>query len=134
MARNRKYPELQLGLLPATAINAALGTELVTAPVRLSSRAHRHMAEDHPQDYAACVAALSIAVAHPSFVGQAPGQTRNFEVVRRIARLDGQAVLAAVTLEIDNRGTYRVVSCYLIGRAVVDDRRRIGRLVAVLAP
>jgi hypothetical protein len=87
------------------------------------------MAEDHPADYADCIAALPATIASPTFIGQAPGHTRNFEMVRRIARPDGQAVLVAIGLEVDDVGDYRVRSCYLISAATVDARRRAGRLI-----
>lgn len=111
MSRHTKYPELNLGLLPASTVNAALGTEMVTALVRLSRQAHRHIAEDHPNDYAVCIAALPAAIATPSFIGQGPGHTRNFELVRRMTRADGRAILVAISLDLDTGGAYRVVSC-----------------------
>ncbi len=123
-----RYPAVALGELPVAAINAVLGTELDAGQVRLSETAHRHMAEDHPEDYPDCIAALPHAVAMPTFIGQAPGHTRNFEVVKRIARLDGQTVLVAIGLEPDDTGAYRVKSCYLISAEKVDARRRAGTL------
>jgi len=123
------YPALDLGPLPVDAINTAIKTELAPGIAHLSTQAHRHMAEDHPADYADCIAALPDVIASPSFIGQAPGHTRNFEMVRRTRRQDGQAVLVAIGLEPDNAGNYRVRSCYLISAETVDDRRRKGRLI-----
>lgn len=132
MARNSElYPALDFGKLPAEAINAALGTELEPGSVRLSAKAHRHMVKDHPADYDVCIAALPAAIATPSFAGQAPGHTSNFELIRRIARADGKAVLVAIGLEPDARGAYGVRSCYLIESGKVDERRQKGRLKAV---
>ena len=128
------FPALNLGPLPVALINAALGTELLPGRVRLSRQAHKHMAEDHPADYPDCLAALSAAVASPSFVGQAPGHGRNFELLRRIARSDGKVMLVAIGLEPDDAGDYRVRSCYLVTAETVDARRRAGRLKAVLPP
>lgn len=127
-------PSIDLGPLPVEIINAAIGTELEPGRARLSAAAHGHMAVDHPEDYAACIVALPDAVSTPSFVGQAPGHTRNFEMVRRIGRLDGQAVLVAVAIDVDAAGEYRVRSCYLISAEKVDQRRRAGRLVPVRPP
>ena len=124
-----RYPSIDLGPLPVEMINATLGTELEPGRARLSAQAHRHVAEDHPDDYAACIAALPLAVAEPSFVGQGPGHTRNFEMVRRIARADGRVVLVAIGLEMDEKGEYRVRSCYLISAETVDERRRARRLL-----
>lgn len=123
-----RYGAVPLGELPADAINAALGTELEAGPVRLSEAAHRHMAEEHPVAYPDCLAALPQAIATPTFVGQAPGHTRNFEMVKRIARPDGQAVLVAIGLEPDDEGAYRVRSCYLVSAEKVDARRHSGTL------
>ena len=51
-SRRSHFPARDLGPLPVDAINAVLGTELEPGNVRLSEAAHRHMAEDHPDDYA----------------------------------------------------------------------------------
>ena len=123
-----RYPSVALGPPPVDAVNATLGTELVPGSVRLSPKAHRHMAEDHAEDYAVCFGALRIAIAAPTSIGQAPGHTRNFELIRRIARSDGKAVLVAVSLDLDGQGEYAVRSCYPIAARVVDERRERGRL------
>jgi len=128
-AERTRYPACDLGLLPVDVVNVTLGTELEPGRVRLSEAAHRHMAEDHPADYAACFTALRLAVASPSFLGQAPGLARNFEMVRRTNRPDGKAVLVAIGLEPDQAGDYRVRSCYLVTADTVDARRRVGRLM-----
>jgi hypothetical protein len=114
--------------LPVAAINAVLGTELEPGHVRLSEQAHRHIAEDHPDDYAVCFPALAAAIAAPSFIGQAPRRTGNFEMLRRINHPAGRLVLVAVGLETDDAGDYRVRSCYLVSAEQVDQRRRDGRL------
>ena len=96
-----RLPAIDLGPLPVDLLNAALGTELEPGRARLSAVAHVHMAGDHSEDYAACLKALPDAVSAPSFVGQAPGHTRNFEMVRRIGRQDGRSVLVAVAIDVD---------------------------------
>ncbi len=118
------YPALDLGLLPVDRINAVLGTELEPGQVRLSRSAHRHMAEDHPADYPDCIATLPQVIAEPTFVGQAPRHGPNFEMVKRVVRMDGKAVLVAIGLEPDDAGAYRVRSCYLISSDTADARRR----------
>jgi hypothetical protein len=111
------------------AINAVLGTELEAGRARLSSAAHRHMAEDHPADYPVCIAALMAgAIATPTFIGQDPSHARNFALVKRIQRSDGSAVLVAIGLERTPGGTYNVRTSYLIPQRVVDARRAAGRL------
>jgi len=119
-----RYSAVLLGDLPVAAINAALGTELEPGPVRLSEAAHRHMAEDHPNDYPDCIAVLPQTVAAPTFIGQAPRHGRNFEMVKRVVRPNGKAVLVAIGLEPDDAGAYRVKSCYLISTETVDARRQ----------
>lgn len=92
------------------------------------------MADKHPADYPACIAALATVIATPSFIGQAPGHTGNFEFMRRVARPDGRAVLVAVGLERDAAGFYLVRTSYLITAETVDNRRRAGRLIAPPRP
>ena len=106
--RTPRYKFISLGPLPVEAINKALDTELEPGEARLSATAHRHMAEDHSNDYPACIAALAEAVASPTFVGQAPNHIRNFEMVKRVPRLDRQSVLVAIGMEADENGSYRV--------------------------
>jgi hypothetical protein len=122
------YHAVDLGHLPVAMINAVLGTELERGRVRLSAQAHRHIAEDHPDDYALCFGALAATIAAPSFIGQAPRRTGNFEMLRRINHPDGKLVLVAVGLEPDGAGNYRVRSCYLVSARQVDQRRQDGRL------
>lgn len=126
------YPALPLGPLPVAAVNRVLGTELEPGNVRLSPKAHRHMAEVHPADYPICIAALAQAVAAPTFIGQAPHHAGNFEMIRRVGLPDGRVVLVAIGLEPDAKGEYRVRTCYLISADQVDARRRAGRLKALL--
>jgi hypothetical protein len=122
------YAPIKCGPLPVDLINSVLGTELEPGEVRLSARAHRHIAEDHAVDYAICIAALVEAVAAPTFIGQAPHQVDSFELVRRINHPDGKSVLVAIGLECDDYGDYRVRSAYLIEEAKVTARRLAGRL------
>jgi hypothetical protein len=122
------YPALDLGPLPVDLINAVLGTELEPGDVYLSERAHRHMAEDHAADYPYCFPALPALIAAPILIGQAPKRTMNFELFRRVVHPDGKVAMAAVGLVVDEIGRYRVRSCYLVVKEVVDNRRLAGRL------
>jgi hypothetical protein len=128
------YPALDLGPLPVELVNATIGTELDPGQVRLSPSAHRHMAEDHPTDYPVCITALAQAIGDPTFIGQAPGHARNFEMIRRIGRPDGRVVLVAISLEPNEAGDYRVRSCYLLEPEKVENRRQEGRLRIVVRP
>ena len=125
----KRYPALDLGPLPVDLINRTLGTELDPGRVRLSARAHRHIAEDHPNDYQTCMAALPGAVAAPTYIGQAPHHARNIELVKRVRGVEGWMVLVAVGLEPDRRGDYRVRSSYLVRESTVEGRRLRGRLL-----
>ena len=128
--RRPRYVAIDLGELPVEAINRALGTELEPGRARLSARAHEHIAVDHPADYAVCLDLLPQVITNPSFIGQDPRHTENFELVRRVP-LQAGAVLVAVCLEPDGHGAYRVVTAYLITPDKLDRRRRVGTLHSV---
>jgi hypothetical protein len=126
------YLARDFGLLPTARINRTIGTELAPGQAYLSSQAHKHIAEDHPQDYAACMAALEAGcVQRPTYAGQAPKHGENFELVCRIRHPDRKAVLIAIGLEPDGAGRYRIRSCYLIASNAVDQRRQAQRLIVV---
>ncbi len=123
------YPALDLGPLPVDLINATLGTELEPGRARLSSTAHRHMADDHPADYQICIAALKAdAITAPTFIGQDPSHGGNFVLVKRVGLPDGRAVLVAIGLEPNDRGDYSVRTSYLIPQRTINARRGAGRL------
>jgi hypothetical protein len=124
------YPAINYGPLAVDKINSVLGTELELGDVRLSRTAHKHIAKDHPEDYVACLASIKLAVTSPSFIGQAPGHSRNFEIVRRINSPDGKEVLVAIRLEPDKWGDYSIVSSYRISKEMVEERRLAKRLIA----
>ena len=126
------YPAIDLGPLPVDAINCALGTELEPGHARLSRTAHKHRAVDHPVEYPVCIAEIAAAIAAPTFIGQAPEHGRNFEMIRRIGRTDGSAVLVAVGLEPDRSGDYKVLTCYLLAADKMEERRQKGRLRLVV--
>ncbi len=94
----------------------------------MSAAAHRHMAEDHPADYATCFAELPRAIADPDFVGQSPRHAHNFELVKRVRAANQRIVLVALGLDRDERGRYRVRSCYTIDWSDLDRRRASGHL------
>lgn len=119
----KRYPAVDLGSLPVDLINRTLGTELDPGRVRLSARAHRHIAEDHPEDYQTCIAALPGAIAAPTYIGQSPHHARNIELVKRVRGVEGWMVLVAVGLEQDRRGDYRLRSSYLVRESAVEGRR-----------
>jgi hypothetical protein len=124
----RRYPAIEFGPLSVDLINAVLGTELEPGEVYLSEQAHEHMALDHAADYPFCLPALPALISAPMLIGQAPKRTRNLELFRRVNHPDGKVVMAAVGLEMDAAGRYRVRSCYLVAGETVDNRRLAGRL------
>jgi hypothetical protein len=128
----KQYPAIHLGPLPVDAINAVLRTELEPGIARLSQTAHKHMAEDHPADYPICIAEIALTIATPTFIGQAPEHGRNFEMIRRIWHADGSVVLVAIGLEPDERGAYKVRTCYLLEAHKLEQRRRQGHLKLVV--
>lgn len=125
-----KFKPIELGPLPVEMINRTLGTELEAGEVRVSSKAHKHIAEDHAEDYEVVLENIEATITTPTFLGQAPHHARNIELVRRV-RLEGRLgyVLVAVGLEPDDHGSYRVCSAYLIKPDQVESRRLKRRLL-----
>jgi len=126
------YPAIDLGPLPVSLINHALGTELESGHARLSKAAHQQMAIDHPADYPVCIAELAATIASPTFIGQSQRHGRNFEMIRRIGRADGSVVLVAIGLEPDRSGDYRIRTCYLLDAGTLEQRRQRGHLKLVV--
>lgn len=85
-------------------------------------QARWHVYSDHPADYEVCMANLPAALVPPFFVGQAPRQPENFEIVKRLAG-SGGLMLAALSLRPNDRGNHNVVSSYLISARDLEERR-----------
>ena len=113
--------------MKADRINQTLGTELVEAEVWLSKAAHRHIALDHPDDYKSVVQNLGLIIDDPAYVGQRPGRTDNFYLVRRV-RDEGRAILVAIGIQQNRYGTYNVRSAYTISEADIQRYRQAGHL------
>jgi hypothetical protein len=128
-----KYKAFRVGPLPADAINRALGTELDVADVWVSKECHRHIAEDHSQDYQAVMANIIDIIRSPAWVGQDPKHGENFYLVRRVQK-DGDSapILVAIGLEVSRHGTYNVRSAYAISEEDVLSRRLRGSLHPLL--
>ena len=126
--KNKPYPAVVFGPLPVDLINEALGTELESGNVRLSERAHGHIVKAHADDYPICVEAIPAALAAPTYIGQAPKHGDGFELVKRLNRISGQAVLVAIGLEPTTSGEYRVTSNYLLTAEEVERKRQVGTL------
>lgn len=129
-----KFAPIDLPELPVDSINRVLGTELDPGKGYLSPQAHRHVVEEHPADYPVCLANLESAIADPTFVGQAPNHSENFEMIRRLPSAGaGQraSMLVAVSLARDALGRYRVRSMYLIDEAELERKRQKGTVKPV---
>lgn len=135
---SRNYPSRKFGAFPHEVIGRTLDVDLEPGNCYVSSRAHQHIAEDHPRDYPIIWAHLERVVAEPTFIGQAPHHTENFEMVKRIrifeedesgTTLREYYALIAVSFECDRHGDYRVVSGYLLKEEEVTTRRLNNHLV-----
>jgi len=126
------FPPIILGHLAVDVINRTIGTELQPGLARLSSKAHRHVQVDHPEDYALCLRFIETVVLDPSFIGQAPKHGQNFELLRRIPGNGGDATLVAVKMEPDERGDYRVVSFYRVTARELEIKRGKGRILPAI--
>jgi hypothetical protein len=98
----------------------------------VEANAHRKGLLRDGGGYPVCIAEIAAAIASPTFIGQAPGHNRNFEMIRRIGHADRSVVLVAIGLESDDRGNYRVRTCYLLEARKVEERRQRGRLKLVI--
>lgn len=127
-----EFPPIILGDLAVDMINRTIGTELQPGLARLSSKAHRHVKLDHPEDYALCMLFIDAMVKEPSFIGQAPKHGRNFELLRRIPGRNGDATLVAVQMEPDEKGDYSIVSFYRIIASELHSKRTRGHILPTI--
>lgn len=125
---SKAFPALDFGPLPVDRINAVLGTELEEGVVHMSGMAHRHAAEDHPEDYALYFEHVQTVIADPTFIGQAPKHRENFELIRRVPGGGGVSLLVAVSVEPDDQGRYRVKSVYSLSVAKLETKRAKGTI------
>lgn len=124
VAAKRKYPAFVVGPLPVDKINQALGVDLAPGVVSVSSACHRHIAEDHPDDYPHIMEALASIVTGPLYIGQDPKHADNFYVVRPLPEgAPNPYGLVAIGFERNKEGGYRVKSAYTINQVTVDKRR-----------
>ncbi|MFM2150290.1 MAG: hypothetical protein RLZZ187_2596 [Pseudomonadota bacterium] len=94
----------------------------------MSGMAHRHIAQDHPADYAQHFHYAQAVIADPTFIGQAPKHRDNFELIRRIPGANGDALLVAVGIATDDQGRYRVKSVYTLTPAKLEAKRGKGTI------
>lgn len=128
---SKKYGSQRICALPIRLINELLSTDLFPGDVWLSAAAHRHIAEDHPEDYAACFSYLEEIVTDPGWIGQAPQHQSNIELLKRISANVGIA-LVALCIEPNRFGNYSVRSLYRIKQQDLGYRRRTNRILPVV--
>jgi Barnase-EndoU-ColicinE5/D-RelE like nuclease len=120
---NKRYPQILLGPLPVELINSTLDVELEPGAAIITSRAHRHIASDHPEDYAAVMTYIHLLIAQPTYIGQSPHHASAFEMVRRvIIPNQNEIILAAVNFTRNERGNYYVHSAYRLKESEVTRR------------
>lgn len=114
---------IKFGPFPHELVNDTLGTELDPGGVHCSVRALLHIQKDHAAEYSMIQANLERIIMDPTFIGQSPRHARNIEFIKRIlvqeqgddgVVLRRYVALAAVGLEPDEHGDYRVRSGYLV--------------------
>jgi hypothetical protein len=126
---NKKYAQILLGALPVDLINATLEADLEPGDAILTSRAHRHVALDHPNDYAAVITYLALVIAQPTYIGQSPHHSGAFEMVRRvIIPNQNEILLAAISLTRNDLGNYNVRSAYSLKESEVTRRIQLRHL------
>jgi hypothetical protein len=128
-----KYRAARICALPVELINRTLSTELAPGDAWLSAVAHQHFAEDHADDYATCFPILAQAIGNPTWLGQAPEHSKNFELVSRVVSVS-RIVLIALCLEANKYGNYNIASVYCIEQKDVEARRQARRLIQVVKP
>ena len=127
------YKAFRIGPLPAASINKALGTELEVGDVWVSRACHRHMADDHPDDYTLIKSNIVDIITEPTWAGQDPKHGGNIYLVRKLmAERENDFALVAVGLEMTEYGTYSVRSAYAIHKDDVDSRTMRGSLKRIL--
>lgn len=126
---NKRYAQILLGALPVELINATLDVELEPGDAIITSRAHRHIALDHPEDYAAVMTYIHLLIVQPTYIGQSPHHGDAFEMVRRVI-VPGQdeIILAAINFDRNDRGNYNVKSAYRLKESEVTRRIQLRHL------
>lgn len=127
------YKAFRVGPLAAEQINRAMNLDLDDGDVWVSRACHRHIAEDHPDDYPYIKANIIEIIREPTWVGQDPKHAENFYLIRSLVVAEGSPVaLVAIGLEMTEYGTYSVRSAYRIKQEDVDTRILRGSLKRIL--
>jgi hypothetical protein len=113
-------------------INRTIGTNLAPGNVGLSKVAHKHIAVDHPVEYADIMAALPGVIANPAFIGRDPAHPHAFYLVDALATPVGQFALVAIAFVPAQDGTYKIASAYGLKATQLAGRVKAGRVVPLL--
>lgn len=126
---NKRYAQILLGPLPVDLINATLDIDLEAGDAIITARAHRHIAFDHPEDYAAVMTYIALLIAQPTYIGQSPHHGGAFEMVRRvIVPNQNEIILAAINFTQNEYGNYNVKSAYRLKETEVTRRIQLRHL------
>lgn len=118
---------LDLGQLPAEAINRTLDMELNAGSVKISAAAQVHAKNRHANDFARCFPYLGEIIANPLYVRDDFRNDGKIELVGNPIGLE-EWLLVAVTISLDADGCYNVVSFYPISAGKIAKRRESGHL------
>lgn len=127
-----EYPRLSLGPLPVDRINRTIGTLLVEGHVTVSKKAHQHIAEKHPDEYAEIMEVLPSLIGNAAFIGRDPAHPHAFYLVDSLETKVGAFAMVAIAFERSSEGTYKVASAYGIKAAQFTSRVKAGRVVPLL--
>jgi hypothetical protein len=118
---------ISLGRLPHEAINRTLALELASGEVILSRAAQVHAERRHPVDYPRLLPFLGSVIASPLYVGDDVKNAGKIEFVGR-AGVGVDFMLVAISITLDEKGRYHVVSFYPVSREKIEARRLKGFL------
>lgn len=125
-----EFKTVDLGLAPIAAIKQTLGLEIDPLPVRFSVAAQKHAYKRHKNDFPVIEPHLKRLVSSPMYIGDDLKNPGKIELVGRIPRVDG-AALVAITIEHSADERYHVCSCYLISQSELDKKKASQILKAV---
>lgn len=127
------YPPRQICQFPTELLNARFELELDPGDVWMSMICHRHIALDHPIEYADCFPSIQDVIESPNFVGRSPKHNDAIEIIKRLLIDDvWRIVLAPVSITPNKQGNYHLHSFYEISQEDIDYRRRLNRISQVI--
>lgn len=122
----------KLGDLPVEIINRTLQMELEGGDVILTVTEQRHVRNRHRNDYELCHPHLAGIVARPLYAGEDHKHPGKVCLVGGLPGATGDFCLIAISLEVTERGDYRVHTFYPMTREQVLRKRHAGKLKIVV--